>query len=180
MTLFSRMAQVQEDGRPQKFTPEWPPRPVRRQLPNVFNKCTNPEYKKVTWPPQGDDDERDSESPTQTIQLRDEIPLNDEAMRPIGTYKAAPPVYAENPDNLGEVWPPVAPPDTSERVIHDPSRPKRAIRDYSVFFGQNAAPEVQPSYRVPPGTLHVISQRGVLSYNTPDLGGARMAPEKSN
>lgn len=63
-------------------------------------------------------------------------------------------------------------------MVHDPTRYKRVIRDYTVFFNKNAAPPSQPSYKVPPGTLHVISQRGVLSYDTPDLGGAaRMAPE---
>lgn len=71
----------------------------------------------------------------------------------------------------------VFPSDTSEKVIHDETRPKRVIRDYTVFFNKNAAPAVQPSYKVPPGTLHVISQRGVLSYDTPDLGAARMAPD---
>ena len=63
--------------------------------------------------------------------------------------------------------------DTDERVIHDPSRPKRAIRDYTVFFNKNAAPPVKASYKVPPGTLHVISQRGVLSYDTAELGSGR-------
>lgn len=67
--------------------------------------------------------------------------------------------------------------DTSEKVIHDETRHKRVIRDYAVFFNKNAAPPVQPSYKVPPGTLHVISQRGVLSYDNVDLGSARMAPD---
>jgi len=44
------------------------------------------------------------------VHLKDEITLNDEALRPTGTYKAAPTIYAEQPAALNEdVWPPPEP-----------------------------------------------------------------------
>jgi len=52
------------------------------------------------------------------------------------------------------------------------------IRDYEVHFSKNVSSQPEASYRVPPGTLHVVSQRGVLSYDTVDIGAARMADEK--
>jgi len=164
--------------RPDKFSPDWPPRSSQRPVPNVFTRCSN-QFKKVSWPPKDGIESQPDANQLTAIHLKDEIPLNDDAFRPTGTYKAAPTIYAEQPAALNEdVWPPPEPTDTSEKVIHDASRPKRVIRDYTVFFNKNAAPAVQASYKVPPGTLHVISQRGVLSYDTPDLGGAaRMAPE---
>lgn len=164
--------------RPEKFRPDWPPRPSQKAVPSVFARCSN-QFKKVTWPPKDGDENVHNDDPLSSVQLKDEIPLNDEAFRPTGTYKAAPTIYAEQPAPLSEeVWPPPESIDTSEKVIHDATRPKRVIRDYTVFFNKNAAQPTQPSYKVPPGTLHVISQRGVLSYDTPDLGAAaRMAPE---
>jgi len=127
----------------------------------------------VTWPPTEDDGPREVAPPPTNVQLLNDIPLNDDAWRPTGTYKASPTVYAEEPEELPEVWPPPEPINTDERVIHDPTRPKRAIRDYTVFFKQNEAANTKPSYSVPPGTLHVISQRGVLSYDTAELGSGR-------
>jgi len=164
--------------RPDKFSPDWPPRPSQKPIPSVFTRCSN-QFKKVTWPPKDGEEMNKDGDPMTVVQLKDDIPLNDEAFRPTGTYKAAPTIYAEQPAALSEdVWPPPENIDTSERVVHDPTRRQRVIRDYTVFFNKNAAPPVQPSYKVPPGTLHVISQRGVLSYDTPDLGGAaRMAPD---
>lgn len=68
------------------------------------------EFKKVSWPPKNDDDGISDDNPLSTIQLKDDIPLNDEAFRPVGTYKAAPTIYAEQPAPLTEdVWPPPEP-----------------------------------------------------------------------
>jgi hypothetical protein len=63
--------------------------------------------------------------------------------------------------------------DTDERTIFDPTRKKRVIRDYTVFFDKNKGADANPSYRVPPGTLHVYSKRGVLEFDTPELGSGR-------
>ena len=68
--------------------------------------------------------------------------------------------------------------DLNERVIYDSTRPQRVIRDFEVAVPVEAQP-VHKSYKIAPGTLHVFSQRGVLAYNTSDIGAARMAsPEK--
>jgi len=162
-----------EEGleRPERFTPAWPPRSAPTPLPNIFTRCSD-KFKKVTWPPEGYDEEKEIAPPPSHVPLLEDIPLNDEAWRPVGTYKATPTVYAEEPEEIDNSWPPPEPIDTSEKVIHDPTRPKRAIRDYTVYFKPVDGP-VAPSYKVPPGTLHVISQRGVLSYNTPELGSGR-------
>lgn len=64
----------------------------------------------MTWPPKGGDDGEQINDPTTSIQLKEEAPQNDEAFRPIGTYKAAPTIYAEQPAALSEdVWPPPEP-----------------------------------------------------------------------
>jgi len=160
---------------PKKFTPEWPPRPNQKQMSGAFPKCSD-KFKKVTWPPKDGEENEDKDNPQATVQLKDEMSLNDEAWKPTGTYKAAPTIYAEQPAQLNEdVWPPPEQIDTSEKVVYDESRRKRVIRDYTVHFSKNKAPEGEKSYKVPPGTLHVISQRGVLSYDTPDIGAAQMA-----
>jgi len=164
-------------GRPTKFSPDWPPRSSQAVLPKVFTKCSE-KFKKVAWPPKDDEEEKDVE-PASTIHLQEQMQMNEERWKPCGTYKAAPTIYAEQPAQLNEdVWPPPDHIDTSERVIQDASRPKRAIRDYSVFFNKNKAPDTEKSYKVPPGTLHVISQRGVLSYNNVDIGRAAMADQE--
>jgi len=68
------------------------------------------EFKKVTWPPKDGDDEGQKDNPQATVQLKDEMALNDEAWKPTGTYKAAPTIYAEQPAQLNEdVWPPPEP-----------------------------------------------------------------------
>jgi len=167
------MGEQEQLERPAKFTPDWPPKASQKPLPNIFTRCSD-KFKKVTWPPEGDDEQNQIAPPPAGVQLLDDIPLNDDAWRPTGTYKLTPTVYAEEPDNFQpDIWPPPEPINTDERVIHDPSRPKRAVRDYTVFFKANEAPATKPSYSVPPGTLHVISQRGVLSYNNPDIGSGR-------
>jgi hypothetical protein len=164
-------------GLPARFTPSWPPRGNEKQMPNIFTRCSNT-FKKVSWPPQRDEDEKDI-APPPDVQLLDQIPINDDAMYQINdTYKASPTVYAEEPEVMEESWPPPEPMNTDERVIYDPDRKKKVIRDYTVFFDKNKAPPTERSYKVPPGTLHVISQRGVLQYNTPELGSGR--PMDSN
>ncbi|OXA37957.1 nucleolin [Folsomia candida] len=161
-------------GRPTKFKPDWPPQPSQTPLPKVFSKCSE-KFKKVSWPPK-DDESQPVDQPVSLVQLQDEMQMNDERWKPCGTYKAAPTIYAEQPAQLNEdVWPPPEGIDTSERVIHDASRPKRAIRDYTVFFSKNKAPEGGKSYKVPPGTLHVVAERGVLSFENVDIGKGTLA-----
>jgi hypothetical protein len=64
----------------------------------------------VTWPPKGDEEEEDKDTPLATVQLKDDMPMNDERWKPTGTYKAAPTIYAEQPAQLNEdVWPPPEP-----------------------------------------------------------------------
>jgi len=159
-------------GLPARFTPSWPPSGTEKPLPNIFTRCSNT-FKKVSWPPHRDEVDNEVEPPPSNP-LLEQIPINEDAMYQLNeTYKASPTVYAEEPDAMEEVWPPPEPINLDERVIYDASRKKRVIRDYSVFFDKNAAPPTKASYKVPPGTLHVISQRGVLSYDKIDLGSGK-------
>jgi len=75
------------------------------------------EFKKVTWPPKVDEPE-EKDLPVTTITLKDEMPLNDTAMLPVGTYKAAPTVYADEPDEFPEeIWPPPVPPSEKKVLV---------------------------------------------------------------
>lgn len=64
----------------------------------------------MTWPPKDGDNTKPEDTGATSIQLKNDFPLNEEALRPTGTYKAAPTIYAEQPAGLSEdVWPPPEP-----------------------------------------------------------------------
>ena len=63
----------------------------------------------MTWPPTEDDGPHEVAPPPTNVQLLDDIPLNDDRWKPTGTYLANPSVYAEEPEELPEVWPPPEP-----------------------------------------------------------------------
>jgi len=153
-----------------------PGRPgYQKPLNNVFGRAAK-NFKKVTWPPTPEPPPKEVSPPPDSIELLQEIPMNEDALfQKNDPYHLVPTVYAEDPDNFDEdVWPPPAPPNLDERVIYDATRPQRVIRDFEVAVPLEAHP-VHKSYKIAPGTLHVFSDRGVLSYNTPDIGAARMA-----
>ncbi|CAG7734750.1 unnamed protein product, partial [Allacma fusca] len=168
---------AQQGQQRQKFDPPAQPQQAGKPLNDVFGRVAK-SFKKVTWPPQPEPPPKDVSPPPENVQLLDSIQLNEDAMfQNNDSYKLVPTVYAEDPDNFNEdVWPPPVPPNLDERVVYDASRPQRVIRDFEVQVPVEAHP-VHKSYKIAPGTLHVFSQRGVLSYDTPDLGGAKMAPE---
>jgi len=148
--------------KPSERAPQPPPK-FQKPLNDVFARAAK--TRRVVWPPQPEPPPKEVAPPPDGIDLLENLTINDDAMfQNNGPYKLVPTVYAEDPDNFGDIWPPPCPPDLSEKVIYDEARKKRVIRDFEVHPNTT---DVHKSYKIAPGTLHVFmpTDKKVLQFN---------------
>lgn len=49
-TMSEQQVQIEEQEsiiRPEKFTPDWPPKPSQKPIPSVFTRCSNRKLRKL-------------------------------------------------------------------------------------------------------------------------------------